>query len=146
VIAKRKGVTVRWGLKEAWSKRTSRCTRTESEAYGAGRVALLSCMRLEPPVAGTAWASSSSARGTISCAAPVRYLPTHGSERSRQSFSVDTAKNVWACQSAFCCEARQGRVGGNVLDLVAWLERCSIRDEALRLQDGWCGWRAGIDV
>ena len=73
-------------------------------------------------------------------------LPTHGSERSRQSFSVDTAKNVWACHSASCCEARQGRVGGNVLDLVAWLERCSIRDAALRLQDGWCGWRDGIDV
>jgi len=71
-------------------------------------------------------------------------LPTHGSEGSRQSFSVDTAKNVWACHSASCCEARQGRVGGNVLDLVAWLERCSIRDAALRLQDGCCGWRAAI--
>ncbi len=73
-------------------------------------------------------------------------LPTHGSEQSRQSFSVDTAKNVWACHSASCCEARQGRVGGNVLDLVAWLERCSIRDAALRLQDGWCGWRTGMKV
>jgi len=39
-------------------------------------------------------------------------LPTHASERSRESFSVDTAKNVWACHSASCCEARQGRVGG----------------------------------
>jgi hypothetical protein len=38
VIAKRKGVIVRWGLKEAWSKCASRCTRTGSEAYGAGRV------------------------------------------------------------------------------------------------------------
>ncbi len=27
MVAKRKGVIVRWGLKEAWSKRTSRCTR-----------------------------------------------------------------------------------------------------------------------
>jgi hypothetical protein len=27
-------------------------------------------------------------------------LPTHGSERSRESFSVHTAKNVWACHSA----------------------------------------------
>ena len=34
-------------------------------------------------------------------------LPMHGSERSRQSFSVDTAKNVWACHSTSCCEARQ---------------------------------------
>ena len=41
-------------------------------------------------------------------------LPTHGSERSQESFSVDTAKNVWACHSASCCEARQGRAGSNV--------------------------------
>ena len=66
--------------------------------------------------------------------------PTHGSERSRESFSVDTAKNVWACHSASCCKLRQGRVGGNVLDLVAWLEGCSIRNAALRLQEqGWGG-------
>ena len=38
MIAKRKGVVARRGLKEAWSKRTSRCTKTGSEAYGAGRV------------------------------------------------------------------------------------------------------------
>ena len=71
-------------------------------------------------------------------------LPTHGSERSQESFSVDTAKNVWACHSASCCEARQGRVGGNVLDLVAWLEGCSIRQAALRLQEEWYG--AGMHV
>ena len=34
MIAKRKGVVARRGLKEAWSKRTSRCTRTRFEAYG----------------------------------------------------------------------------------------------------------------
>jgi DNA primase len=71
-------------------------------------------------------------------------LPTHGSERSRQSFSVDTANNVWACHSASCCKVRQGRVGGNVLDLVALLEGCTIRDAALHLQDQWCGWRARL--
>ena len=38
MIAKRKGVPVTEGLKEAWSKRTSRWTRTGSEAYDAGRV------------------------------------------------------------------------------------------------------------
>jgi hypothetical protein len=38
VIAKRKGVVVRRGLKEARSKRTSRCIRTGCEANGAGRV------------------------------------------------------------------------------------------------------------
>lgn len=73
-------------------------------------------------------------------------LPTHGSERSRQSFSVDLTKNVWACHSASCCEVRQGRVGGNVLDLVAVLEGCSIRDAALRLQDHWWGVRAGSNA
>ncbi len=36
ILAKRKGV-VRRGLKEAWSKSASRCTRTGSEAYGVGR-------------------------------------------------------------------------------------------------------------
>ena len=64
-------------------------------------------------------------------------LPTHGSQRSRLSFSVDTGKNVWACHSASCGKLRQGRVGGNVLDLVAWLEGCSIRNAALRLQEQW---------
>lgn len=64
-------------------------------------------------------------------------LPTHGSERSRESFSVHTAKNVWACHSASCCAARHGRVGGNILDLVALLERCSIREAALHLQSKW---------
>lgn len=73
-------------------------------------------------------------------------LPTHGSERSRESFSVDTSKNVWACHSVSCCAVRGGRVGGNVLDLVAWLEGCSIREAALRLQDRGRGWRAGIQV
>ena len=32
MIAKRKGVIARWGLKEAWSKDASQCTRTGSEA------------------------------------------------------------------------------------------------------------------
>jgi len=73
-------------------------------------------------------------------------LPTHGSERSRQSFSVDTAKNVWACHSNSCCEVRQGRVGGNVLDLVALLEGCTIRDAALRLRDWGCGQRYGSNI
>src|SRR5215468_10306997 len=64
-------------------------------------------------------------------------LPSHGSERSLESFSVHTAKNVWACHSVSCCEARQGRVGGNILDLVALLEGCSIREAALHVLGGW---------
>lgn len=61
-------------------------------------------------------------------------LPTHGSAQSRESFGVDTGRNVWACHSASCCQARRGKVGGNILDLVACMEACSIRLAALRLR------------
>jgi hypothetical protein len=61
-------------------------------------------------------------------------LPTHGSGQSRVSFGVDTGRNVWACHSASCCQARQGQVGGNILDLVACMEACSVREAALRLR------------
>src|SRR5215510_396902 len=63
-------------------------------------------------------------------------LPTHGSAQSRESFGVDTGRNVWACHSASCCQARRGKVGGNILDLVACMEACSVREAALRLS-GW---------
>jgi DNA primase len=62
-------------------------------------------------------------------------LPTHASKGSRQSFIVNTSKNAWACHSDSCVAARGGRIGGNVLDFVASMESCSIRDAALRLQD-----------
>lgn len=61
-------------------------------------------------------------------------LPTHLSKESTQSFAVETNKNAWACQSNSCAEARSGRVGGNVLDFVAAMESCSIREAALKLQ------------
>jgi DNA primase len=60
-------------------------------------------------------------------------LPTHSSARSNDSFSVSFARNAWSCQSASCIAARSGRVGGNVFDFVAEMERCSIREAALRL-------------
>jgi DNA primase len=60
-------------------------------------------------------------------------LPTHSSTRSKDSFSVSFARNAWSCQSASCIAARAGRVGGNVFDFVAEMERCSIREAALRL-------------
>jgi DNA primase len=62
-------------------------------------------------------------------------LPTHTSKSSGQSFIVNTEKNAWACHSSSCTAARSGGVGGNVLDFVAIMENCSIRDAALRLQD-----------
>jgi len=60
-------------------------------------------------------------------------LPTHSSVRSNDSFSVSFTRNAWSCQSASCIAARSGRVGGNVFDFVAEMERCSIREAALRL-------------
>jgi DNA primase len=61
-------------------------------------------------------------------------LPTHTSSRSRDSFAVNIARNVWSCRSLSCMQARGGGPGGNILDLVALIEGCSIREAALRLQ------------
>jgi DNA primase len=63
-------------------------------------------------------------------------LPSHGSEKSKESFTATLSKGVggaWACQSQSCIKAR-GRVGGNVLDFVAAMERCPVRDAAIKLQ------------
>lgn len=63
-------------------------------------------------------------------------LPTHASKTSTEIFTATLNKGVggaWACQSASCTKAR-GRVGGNVLDFVAAMEHCSIRDAAIKLQ------------
>jgi len=65
-------------------------------------------------------------------------LPTHTSSRSRDSFAVNIARNVWSCRSLSCMQARGGRPGGNILDFVALMEGCSIRDAALRIQN-WSG-------
>lgn len=65
-------------------------------------------------------------------------LPTHSSEKSKESFGVHTGKNIWACQSSSCASARAGKKGGNVLDFVSVMESCSIRDAAFRLHE-WFG-------
>ena len=62
-------------------------------------------------------------------------LPTHVSKGSVQSFIVNTEKNVWVCHSDSCAASRGWRRGGNVFDFVAAMERCSIRDAALKLQE-----------
>lgn len=62
-------------------------------------------------------------------------LPAHTSKSSSQSFIVHTDKNAWVCHSDSCVASRGGRSGGNVLDFVAALERCSVRDAALKLQE-----------
>jgi len=68
-------------------------------------------------------------------------LPTHTSRQSRESFSVNLSRRVWSCHSASCIAAREGRIGGHVIDLVAMMERCGLRQAGLRLQD-WFGGRA----
>ena len=63
-------------------------------------------------------------------------LPTHNSKTSAESFTATLSKGVggaWACQSQSCIKSR-GRVGGNVLDFVAAMENCSVRDAAIKLQ------------
>jgi len=63
-------------------------------------------------------------------------LPTHRSTGSKEkdSFGVQMRKNAWACHSETCVAARQGSKGGNVLDFVAVMESCSVRDAAVKLQ------------
>lgn len=68
-------------------------------------------------------------------------LPTHTSRKSRQSFAVNLSLQVWSCHSASCIAARDGRMGGHVIDLVAIMERCGLREAGLRLQD-WFSVRA----
>ena len=62
-------------------------------------------------------------------------LPTHVSKSSVQSFIVNTEKNVWVFHSNSCVASHGWHRGGNVLDFVAAMERCSIRDAALKLQE-----------
>jgi len=62
-------------------------------------------------------------------------LPTHQSETSKESFSVHTGKNIWACQSNSCAANRHGKKGGNVLDFTAVMMNSSIRDAALKLHE-----------
>ena len=61
-------------------------------------------------------------------------LPTHTGD-SESSFSMNSDKNAWACHVGSCVKARDGRKGGNVLDFVAVMEGCAIRDAALKLQN-----------
>jgi DNA primase len=64
-------------------------------------------------------------------------LPSHSSQESKESFIATLNKGTggaWSCHSNSCAAARGGRRGGNVLDLVAAVETCSVRDAAIKLQ------------
>lgn len=71
-------------------------------------------------------------------------LPTHSSKESKASFTATLTKGmgVWACQSASCIKARDGKRGGNALDFVATMERCTIREAATKLAE-WFGVPSG---
>jgi hypothetical protein len=53
-----------------------------------------------------------------------------GTDKNQRAFSVNLSKNVFKC---FVCGSR-----GNVLDFVATMEGCSVRDAALKLAE-WFG-------
>ena len=91
------------------------------------------------------WADFSAVKRTVSLEAVLRHYqipdlhhrrdplqgrcPIHHGRRD-DSFRAHLSKNVFQC---FACQAR-----GNVLDFVAAMEQCSIREAALRLQQ-WFG-------
>jgi DNA primase len=62
-------------------------------------------------------------------------LPVHTSHKSLDSFRVNVDRNVWSCHSASCVTARDGRLGGNVLDFVVLMEHCSAHEAALLIRD-----------
>ena len=96
----------------------------------------------------TCWADFAAVKQAVSLEAVLRHYQIRGLRRHRDqlqgccpihrgqrddSFRAHLAKNIFQC---FACQAH-----GNVLDFVAAMERCSIREAALRLQQ-WFGVRA----
>jgi hypothetical protein len=63
-------------------------------------------------------------------------LPTHPTGDEKETFSVNAEKQVWICHSAPCAKGRKEKKGGDVIELVAAVERCSLRDAGLKLA-GW---------
>jgi hypothetical protein len=60
-------------------------------------------------------------------------LLTHPEGDGKETFSVNVEKRVWICHSAPCAKGRKGRKGGDVIELVAAMEGCSLRDAGLKL-------------
>ena len=88
------------------------------------------------------WVDFKAVKAAVSMTAVVQHygipdLKKHGAElrgrcpihqgESAGSFHVNVEKNVFQC---FSCKAK-----GNVLDFVAAMEKCSVRDAGLKLQD-----------
>lgn len=65
-------------------------------------------------------------------------LPTHPAGDDAKSFSINVTKQVWICHSTACAKARRGKKGGDVIELVAVMDGCSLRDAGLKLAS-WFG-------
>jgi len=65
-------------------------------------------------------------------------LPTHPAGDDAKSFSVNLTKQVWICHSTACAKGRRGKKGGDVIELVAVMEGCTLRDAGLKLVS-WFG-------
>jgi DNA primase len=63
-------------------------------------------------------------------------FPAHPAGDDKESFSVNVEKRVWICHSAPCAKGRKGKKGGDVIELVAAIEGCSLRDAGLKIA-GW---------
>jgi DNA primase len=61
-------------------------------------------------------------------------LPSHTSD-SKKTFYINEAKSVWYCHSDSCRTNGQ-RAGGNIIDFVALMERCSVYAAAKSI-DEW---------
>lgn len=55
--------------------------------------------------------------------------PIHKGSRQSKNFTINVRKNAFKCFSGAC------GAHGNVLDFVAAMEQCSVRDAALKLQE-----------
>lgn len=60
-------------------------------------------------------------------------LPAHPAGDDKETFSVNVEKRVWICHSAPCAKGRKGKKGGDVIELVAAMDGCSLRDAGLKL-------------
>jgi hypothetical protein len=60
-------------------------------------------------------------------------LPAHPTGDEKETFSVNVEKRVWICHSVACAKGRKGKKGGDVIELVAAMEGCSLRDAGLRI-------------
>lgn len=60
-------------------------------------------------------------------------FPSHPAGDEKESFSINVEKRVWICHSAPCAKGRKGKKGGDVIELVAAMEQCSLREAGVKL-------------